>query len=374
MFDTEVAEAHFDDQSGTWYVITTEGEEFTARILISAVGQLNRPATPDIKGLEDFAGTQFHSAKWDYEHDLTGKRVAVIGIGASALQFIPRIAPRVDKLIVFQRSPNWVVPKNDREYGQLEKWAFRHLPGAARFHRYMIYWSWEKFWPKFQKDSPAAKSWRDQVDHIMRTQIEDRDLVTRLIPDYPVGCKRVLLSDDFLEAPQRPNVEVVSAPISRIEAGAVVTNDGGAHPADTLILATGFRTNEFLAPMKICGRDSRRLDDDWRTGAEAYYGMTVSGYPNFFILYGPNTNLGHRVPNGLHPPLHRPGSLRRSALYGPQAKRPGSLQHHSAERTRQDRLGRRLQQLVQNPGGQGGQQLVDQHLPLLVAHQAPGFF
>ncbi|MEE9587458.1 MAG: NAD(P)/FAD-dependent oxidoreductase [Hyphomicrobiaceae bacterium] len=293
VFDTEVAEAHFDDQAGTWFVITTEGEEFTARILISAVGQLNRPATPDIKGLEDFVGTQFHSAKWDYEHDLTGKRVAVIGNGASALQFIPRIAPHVDKLIVFQRSPNWVVPKNDREYGQLEKWAFRHLPGAARFHRYMIYWSWEKFWPKFQKDSPAAKNWRDQVDHIMRTQIEDRDLVTRLIPDYPVGCKRVLLSDDFLEALQRPNVEVVSAPISRIEAGAVVTNDGGAHPADSLILATGFRTNEFLAPMKICGRDSRRLDDDWRTGAEAYYGMTVSGYPNFFMLYGPNTNLGH---------------------------------------------------------------------------------
>ena len=292
-FDTEVTAARFDEAAGQWTVETAAGERIAARFVVSAVGQLNRPAYPDIPGLDSFAGTAFHSALWNHGHDLAGKTIAVIGNGASALQLIPRIAPLAKRLLVFQRSPSWVDPKRDRLFEGWQKRLFRTVPWIRRLYRWSIYWRWERSWPEFLKDTPAARRKEERLAADIARRVAEPGLTTELTPDYPVGCKRVLLADDYYETLVRPNVEVVTAPIERIEPDAIVTADGRAHVIDTLVLATGFKSLEFLAPMEIEGRGGRRLREGWRDGAEAYLGITVAGFPNFFMLYGPNTNLGH---------------------------------------------------------------------------------
>lgn len=293
LYGKEVVRAEFDEAIAGWRVRTQSDEELLARIVVTAVGQLSRPATPEISGSEDFFGTQFHSARWDHGHDLRAERVAVVGNGASAVQFIPRIAPIVKELLVFQRSPNWIVPKGDRAYWPVEKWGFRNLPLLGRLYRYLIYWQWEKYWPKFKQNSRAANRWPEQVGQLMREQICRSDLVPRLIPDYPVGCKRVLLSDDYLSALQLPNVKLITVPIDHMTRVGIVTADGRNREVDSIIYATGFKANEFLTPMQIIGAGEQSLHDCWREGAEAHLGLAVSGFPNFFMIYGPNTNLGH---------------------------------------------------------------------------------
>lgn len=292
-FGVEVAEAAFDGKSATWTVRSTDGKRWTAELLVSAVGQLNRPHHPSFPGLEQFAGTWFHSARWRHDHDLAGRRVAVVGTAASAVQIVPRIAPAVRRLHVFQRSPNWMLPKNDRAYTELEKALFRRVPGLARLYRWTIWARHEVGFPAFRGNRLLSRwATRRVMDHLQE-QVPDPALRQALIPSYPVGAKRILLSDDYYPALQHDNVRLVTAPIERVEPDAVVTADGSRHQVDTIIFATGFESTSFLVPMRIVGTTGESIHEVWRDGAEAYLGMTVAGFPNFFMMYGPNTNLGH---------------------------------------------------------------------------------
>jgi cation diffusion facilitator CzcD-associated flavoprotein CzcO len=292
-FDTEVAEARFDETEGLWHVRTVSGEEITANVVVAGTGQLNRPAYPKLPGIESFAGKTFHSARWDHDYDLTGKTVAVIGNGASAIQFVPEIAPKVKKLTIFQRSANWIVPKKDRPYTKTELALFRAFPWIVRLQRYMIYLTLERNYLAFVKGSWFGKLFEKACRTELEAHIADPELRRKLTPDYPAGCKRILLSNDWFPAMARPNVDVVTSHISHVTPDAIVTEDGRSHQADAIIYSTGFETTTFLAPMKITGRGGLDLNDVWRSGAEAHRGIAVAGFPNFFMLYGPNTNLGH---------------------------------------------------------------------------------
>lgn len=292
-FNTEIAGAHFDEAEGLWHIRSASGEEFTANAVVSGVGQLNRPAFPKIEGLETFMGAAFHSARWDHSVDLSGKRVAVIGNGASAIQFVPEIAPEVGKLTIFQRTPNWCVPKPDRPFREWEKKLYRAVPALVRLQRW---WTWlmlERNYLAFVQGSFFGKLFEKAALKEIETHIEDPELRRKLTPDYPAGCKRILLTNDWYPALARDNVQVETSHIERVTEDAVVTQDGVSHPADVIIYATGFESTDFLAPMKITGRGNADLNAVWARGAEAHRGVAVAGFPNFFMLYGPNTNLGH---------------------------------------------------------------------------------
>ena len=292
-FRSEIASARFDTQAAVWLIRTTSGESFEADVLVSGVGQLNRPFFPVIPGLDRFQGVSFHSARWRHDVDLTGKNVAVIGNAASAIQFIPQIARAVKRLTIFQRSANWMIAKNDRAYSAREKRLFTRLPLLARLYRWWLWLTYEMRFPVFRQNAFLSRQMTKFADEGMRAQVSDPELQRVLTPDYPIGGKRILISDDYYQALGRDNVEVVTSAIDCVTADAVVTRDGRAVPADVIILATGFESTSFLAPMRIEGPSGRSLDEFWRDGAEAYLGVAVSGFPNFFMLYGPNTNLGH---------------------------------------------------------------------------------
>jgi cation diffusion facilitator CzcD-associated flavoprotein CzcO len=292
-FETEIAGARFDADAGLWRLRTAAGEEIEAEVLVSGTGQLNRPSYPDLPGLDGFRGVAFHSARWNHEADLAGKDVAVVGNAASAIQFVPQIAPRVRRLSVFQRSANWMLPKNDRVYSAAEKRLFAAIPWLARLYRWWIWAQHEMRFPVFRQRPFLSRLVGRMAERHIREQVADPALQQAMVPDYPVGGKRILISDDYYQTLGRDNVEVVTTPIERVTDDAVVTRDGVARRVDAIILATGFQSTGFLAPMRIEGLDHRVLDDEWKNGADAYLGVSVAGFPNFFMLYGPNTNLGH---------------------------------------------------------------------------------
>ncbi|MBX3495982.1 MAG: NAD(P)/FAD-dependent oxidoreductase [Parvibaculum sp.] len=292
-FNTEVTEARFDEAAGLWRIRTAAGEEIAANVLISGVGQLNRPAYPKIDGLDIFKGAQFHSARWDHSVDLAGKNIAVIGNGASAIQFVPEIAPKAGKLTIFQRTPNWCVPKPDRPFTEREKRLFRSMPWLVRAQRWLTWIMLERNYLAFTQGSFFGKLFERASKKELEAHISDPELRKKLTPDYPAGCKRILLTNDWFPTLARPNVHVETSHIARVTENAVVTEDGVSHPADVVILATGFESTDFLSPMKIVGRGNADLNDVWARGAEAHRGVAVAGFPNFFMLYGPNTNLGH---------------------------------------------------------------------------------
>jgi cation diffusion facilitator CzcD-associated flavoprotein CzcO len=292
-FDTEVTSARFDAERTVWSLTLKSGEVAEADVVVTATGQLNRPHRPEIRGLADFAGAMFHSAEWRVGHDLRGRRVAVIGSGATAVQIIPSVAPLVERLYLFQRTPSWVIPKADHAYPAAVRRAFERVPGLLKLNRYLIYWLLEPRFVAFSKGSRFGEFFERYARQWMEQEVTDPDLRRKLIPDYPPGCKRILISSEYLSALQRREVEVVTDPIERVTRDAVVTRDGRSRAVDTIVLATGFDATNFLAPMSIEGLDGVRLEDAWRHGAEAHLGMAVSGFPNFFMLYGPNTNLGH---------------------------------------------------------------------------------
>ncbi|MEV4160084.1 flavin-containing monooxygenase [Nonomuraea dietziae] len=288
-FDTEVRSARFDGRQ--WQVTTDDGtERFDA--VVSSVGQLNRPAYPEIQGTESFDGVSFHSARWKHEHDLTGRRVAVIGNGSSAAQFIPRIQPLAERLDVFQRTPNWVIPKPDSAFGPATRLALHLVPGLQRVYREWIYrYAESTLYPALARGWSANLLRKRALGHL-HAQVADLALRAKLTPAFPVGCKRVVIDSSFYPALTRPNVEVVTDPIVRITPKGVETSQG-LREADTIIYATGFRTTEFLQPIEFTGTGGRTLSDEWKDGAEAYLGISVPHFPNLFLLYGPNTNLGH---------------------------------------------------------------------------------
>ncbi|MBX6767944.1 MAG: NAD(P)/FAD-dependent oxidoreductase [Actinomadura rubrobrunea] len=291
-FGAEVTEARFDEETGLWRVATAGGDGLAARVLISACGQLNRPALPDIEGRDSFAGTSFHSARWDHGADLSGKRVAVIGTGASAIQIVPEIARTAARLVVFQRSAPYVIGKPDRPYRFWEKTLLAAVPGLYALSRARIYAAYEARALAFVKYPALMRLLAWRFRRILRDQVPDPGLRARLVPDYPMGCKRILLSDDYYPALTRPNVELVTDPITRITPSGVEAG-GRVHDVDVIVYATGFRGADFVGPMKVVGRDGLTLDEAWRDGARAHLGITVSGFPNLFLLYGPYTNLGH---------------------------------------------------------------------------------
>ena len=292
-FRTRMVGAEFDDDAKLWRLHTVSGETITARVVVGAMGPLHQPSIPDLPGMERFAGTSFHSAQWDRDHDPTGKRVAVIGTGASAIQFVPRIARKAASVTVFQRTAPWIVPKPDRRIGRAEHAAYRLFPSLQRLRRSVIYWLHEVrvlgmvFNPRLMKVAEKLATAN------MRRCIGDPELRRRLTPDYQIGCKRILLSNDYYPALAQPHVHLVTEKIGEVREHAVVTTDGVEHEVDTIIFGTGFHVIDALDSQPIVGANGVKLQDAWRGGVEAYYGVAVSGFPNLFLLVGPNTGLGH---------------------------------------------------------------------------------
>lgn len=294
---TTVERADFDEAKGEWLVrLTTAGgtEVNRADAVVFACGQLNRPLVPDLHGIDTFAGPTWHSARWDHDCDLTGKRIAVVGSGASAIQFVPRVAARCDQLTIFQRSPNYVGPKRDRSYGSVTRRLLDGITILQAAYRWWIYWGLEARWLWFRKDSWAERTLTNLfAKGIRRNVVSERLPDKAVVPDYPIGCKRILISNDWYPALRRDNVSVVDDPIDHVEADAVVTADGVRHPAEVLIFGTGFATTDFLGHIPVTGRHGRTLAAEWASGARAYRGTAVPAFPNCYLLYGPNTNLGH---------------------------------------------------------------------------------
>ena len=292
-FGTEVTAADFDESTGTWSVSLSSGDIVEVDVMVSAVGQLSRPAWPSIKGRDTFKGASFHSAEWDHSVSLEGKRVAVIGTGASAIQFVPEIQPRVAQLSLFQRTPPYIIPRPDTQFRPMHHKVFERLPATQLVERGTWYGVVESLSVAFLYSKPlAAAVHRVSRAHMKRQTKSSPGLFEKVWPSYPVGCKRILFSSDYLPALAEPNVEVLTGGIKEITAKGVVADDGTLHEVDVIIYGTGFTASEFLAPMKIKGLGGRDLNEQWAEGARAYYGMTVPAFPNLFIMYGPNTNTG----------------------------------------------------------------------------------
>jgi cation diffusion facilitator CzcD-associated flavoprotein CzcO len=291
-FGCGVASADFDEASAVWTLTLSDGDTLEANAVVCAVGQLGQPALPDIPGREEFAGLSWHSGRWNHDVDLTGKRVAVIGTGASAIQFVPEVAKVAGHIDVYQRTAPYVLPKADRPYREAEQVLFDRLPVVRKADRLRIFLYGELLTSGFVLSQKMLagpmRIWRKQLED----QIADPDLRARCVPDYVMGCKRVAFSNDWYPALARPGVDLVTDQIERITPEGVVTADGTTRAADVIVYGTGFKAVEFLTPMAVTGLHGRRLHDAWRDGAQAYLGVSVTGFPNFFILYGPNTNLG----------------------------------------------------------------------------------
>jgi cation diffusion facilitator CzcD-associated flavoprotein CzcO len=288
-----VEAAEYDEPSATWAVSIRGAPTLVARTLILGAGALHLPALPDLPGRDRFAGRAFHSARWDNSYPLDGKRVAVIGTGASAIQFVPQIAPRVAQLSVFQRTPPWILPKSDRPIGRRERWVFEHIPGAHWLRRTALYWLLESRVLGF-----AFAPWINRLAerivgrHLTRS-VADPVLRDKLTPHYRLGCKRVLISSDYYPALTRDNVELVTDEIAAIEPTGVRSRDGALREVDAIIYGTGFKVAEYLSAMQIVGTGKRELNEVWRSSLRNYLGITVSGFPNLFLMFGPNTGLGH---------------------------------------------------------------------------------
>jgi cation diffusion facilitator CzcD-associated flavoprotein CzcO len=297
-FGEDVLRAEFDAGAARWRLATGAGREYESDVLVAACGQLTRPRVPALPGLESFAGRAFHSAEWDHSVDLAGARVAAIGTGASAIQFVPAIAPLAAHTTVFQRSAPWIVPKNDGAYGDRKQQLYERMPALQRAARELNWRLLEAIVPVFTQTPPrsarvAGSLMRGIATAQRKLQLRgDRDLLRATRPTDALGCKRILLSSEWYPTLRRPDVALVTEAIREVVPEGVVTADGSLHAADAIIFGTGFNATEFLAPMAVRGREGVALDDAWAEGAEAFLGLTVPGFPNMFVLYGPNTNHG----------------------------------------------------------------------------------
>ncbi len=287
---TTVTACEWDEDRCRWMVDTAEGARLEADALILATGQLSKPARPSIEGAATFAGHSFHSAEWDHDYPLTGKRVAVVGTGASAVQFVPEIAPQLERLTLFQRTGNWFLPRKNRRYPSLYRAAVQMIPGLQELRRRFVFEYGESLTMAIRNPRTVGRIGAARSGGFMRMQLKDPGVRRKAWPDYTFGCKRVLFSSHFLPALQRPNVELVTEAITRITPSGLVTADGVEHEVDCIIWATGFATNDFMFPMDITGAGGRHLEDCWSGGAHAHLGMCVPGFPSMFVLYGPNTN------------------------------------------------------------------------------------
>ncbi len=285
----KVTACRFSDADCRWSV-ETDGGIYEADAVVLATGQLHQPAFPRIPGAETFAGHTFHSAEWDWDYGLAGKRVAVVGTGASAVQFVPEIAPEVEKLTVFQRTGNWFMPRKNLPYPGWFKAAVKHVPGLQAYRRSFMFQYCEAITLAIRHPATVGRLVHLRSRAFMRLQLKDPELRRKVWPDYTFGCKRVLFSSYFLPALQRENVELVTDRVAGMAPEGVVTADGTLHPVDCVIWGTGFKTNDFMFPMEITGSEGRDLSETWADGAHAHLGLTVPGFPSMFVMYGPNTN------------------------------------------------------------------------------------
>ncbi len=287
-FEHEVLSAAWEKETRRWRIETSHGD-ITADIVVGAQGGLSNPSAPDIPGLEDFEGTRFHSAQWDHDHDLTGERVAVIGTGASAIQFVPKIQPKVGRLHLFQRTPSWVMPDPDRPLTNFEHRLFERVPAAQRAMRGLVYVLMEGTVLMTMVDKRLAKGMESIARRHLRSQVRDPELRRKLTPRYTIGCKRITMSDTYYPALAQPNAEVVTDGIREIRARSIVTSDGTEREVDTIVLGTGFHVHDAPGFDRVRGRDGLTLAEAWKGSPRAYLGTTIAGFPNLFLLVGPNS-------------------------------------------------------------------------------------
>jgi cation diffusion facilitator CzcD-associated flavoprotein CzcO len=289
----KVTDAKFNAKTGYWLLQTAAGKSFTARFLITACGQLCHPVTPEIAGLKQFKGTQFHSARWLHEHDLSDQKVAVIGTGASAIQFIPEVAKVAAEITVFQRTPPYVLPKRDRSINHWERRLMTKLPALQNLIRKLIY-SKNEFRALYMGPLKAILklyTWRWRW--FMHRQIKDPLKQQLLTPDYVIGCKRILISNNYYRTLNQNHISLESHAIEQVNSNSIKTTNGTEHPIDTIIFATGFKTSEFLNGIDITGLNGINLRETWQDGAFAFQGLVINGFPDLLMCYGPNTNIGH---------------------------------------------------------------------------------
>lgn len=291
-FGAELTQARWDHGRNLWRLSTTRGE-LAAEVVISAAGALAEPRRPDIPGLDSFSGPVFHSARWDHGYDLAGKRLAVIGTGASAIQIVPEVQRVAKNLVVFQRTPAWVLPRNDRKITRWERWLFRTLPPTQRLARFALYASRESYVVAFTKRPELLKAVQGIALKNMASAISDPELRAKLTPHYVLGCKRVLLSNDYYPALARSNVEVIASGLAKVDGHTLTADDGTAREVDAIILATGFHAVDVPIADRVHGVDGRSLAECWDGDMRALRGTTVAGFPNLCLVVGPNTGLAH---------------------------------------------------------------------------------
>jgi len=288
-----ITKAVYDEKEGLWTVTASNGESYTGRNLINCSGGLSEPAYPDIKGLNTFGGELFHSARWDKKYDITGKSVAVIGTGASAIQIVPAIVSKVKHLDLYQRTAPWILPKKDGVIPRWRKALFDRLPFLRRLYRSRLYWRNELMAIGFVVNPGVMRFGGKIVIHHLRKAVKDEALRKKLTPRFVLGCKRILLSNEYYPALTQPNVNVITDGIQEIVPDGIMTSDGVVHKTDAIVLATGFQAAEGVLRYEVKGKGGLDLNDAWKEGAEAYLGTSVPGFPNMYIVVGPNTGLGH---------------------------------------------------------------------------------
>ncbi|MEU8631212.1 NAD(P)/FAD-dependent oxidoreductase [Amycolatopsis sp. NPDC048633] len=293
-FGVELTGAHWDEQARRWTATTKDGREFVAQFLVSGVGGLHIPQVPQLPGIAKFKGQTWHSAQWNHEYDLRGKKVAVVGTGASAVQFVPKIAPDVAELTLFQRTPPWIMPKPDHAMPSWAQTLFKRVPGTQRLYRNALYWFLEARAIGFNGHPAIMKAGELIAKRNIAKGIKDSVLRKKVTPDYTMGCKRVLISNDYYPALDRPNVDVNTSGIKEVKAHSIVDSAGVEHEVDAIVYGTGFKVTDALEYLDITGIDGRDLAKEWAAeGMQTHKGIAVSGFPNLFFLLGPNTALGH---------------------------------------------------------------------------------
>ncbi len=348
-FHTSLESAAWDEQAQCWRVQTSAGA-VTASTLIVGAGALSEPKMPDIDGIEGFGGELFHSARWDHDADLTGKRVAVIGTGASAIQIVPELAKIAGHVDLYQRTAPYVLPRNDRKYGRLERLALRRVPGLQKAYRTAIYWGREGYVPGFTLQPKLAWPAKKMALGNLAKGVSDPELRERLTPTFEIGCKRILISNTYYPALDSPVVDLVTEPIARVSEHAIVTADGVERPIDVLVVATGFHATDLPIAEHVTGRTGRTLAETWReSGMAAYKGTTVPGFPNLFLVVGPNTGLGH---SSMVFMIESQVAYVRDAVRTMSLHRYGAVEP-TAEATREwnDDLQRRMKRTVWSTGG-----------------------
>ena len=289
---TEITSARWHSDTQTWQLSTATGEEHAFDVVVSAIGLFTQPVLPDLVEEEPFTGTLMHTARWDHSVDLTDKSVAVLGTGSTAAQLIPEVAKVAKQVYSVQRSPTWILPKPDRAYTDREKWLFAHVPFAKKIYRSRLWLRSESNISVIEDGSDKTHEFKDIALHTLDAVVHDEELRRRLTPQHPFGCKRLVFATDYLQTLTEPHVEVVSSPAKALRARSLVTADDRQLDVDVVLCATGYAAADYLGQIDVVGEDQITLQETWRDGAFAYLGMSVPGFPNFFMLYGPNTNVG----------------------------------------------------------------------------------